>query len=56
MLVNSHISSIGLVGITIHGVYNVMTANPYEIAFSVLAIKLGFTNKILIGIILAFIL
>jgi len=53
ILVNSHINSLGMVGITI---YNVMTANPYEIAFSILAVKLGFSNKILIGVILAFLL
>jgi hypothetical protein len=35
---------------------NVLQYHPYEIAISVLAMKLGITNKIIITIILAFIL
>jgi hypothetical protein len=53
MLMHTNLYALNSIGITI---YNVLTANPYEIAFSILAVKLGITNKILIGVILAFLL
>jgi len=40
-------------GITIQ---HIMQYHPYEIALSILALKLGITNKILISIIIAFLL
>ena len=40
-------------GVTI---YNILTVHPYEVALSILAVKLGFSNKILLGIILAFLI
>ena len=49
ILVNSSMNF----GLTI---YNIMTANPYEVAISILAVKLGFSNKIILGLIIAFLL
>ena len=40
-------------GVTI---YNVITTNPIEITLNLLAVKLGFTNKLIISLIIAFIL
>ena len=40
-------------GVTI---YNIVNTNPLEIALSILAVKLGVTNKIILGLIIAFIL
>lgn len=40
-------------GITIQ---NIMSYHPYEIALSVLALKLGITNKIILSVIIAFLL
>jgi hypothetical protein len=38
-------------GVTI---YNILSANPYEIAINILALKLGIANKLLIILIVAF--
>ena len=40
-------------GVTI---MNIVTTNPLEIAVSILAIKLGITNKIILGLIIAFLI
>ena len=48
-LINAHINW----GVTI---YSVISANPLEIALSVLAVKLGVTNKIILTLIVAFLL
>ena len=40
-------------GLTIQ---NIIAYHPYEIALSVLALKLGITNKIILSIIIAFLL
>jgi hypothetical protein len=37
-------------------IYSVISMNPYEIALSILAVKLGISNKIVIGLIIAFLL
>ena len=37
-------------------VYGVISMNPYEIALSILAVKLGVSNKIVIGLVIAFLL
>lgn len=50
ILINSNINAFGIT------IYNVLTANPYEIAISILAVKLGFSNKLIIGLIIAFLL
>ena len=38
-------------GVTI---YNILSANPYEIAINILALKMGVANKLLIILIIAF--
>ena len=48
-LINSNLNW----GVTI---YNIVSTNPLEIALSILAVKLGVTNKIVLGLIIAFIL
>lgn len=40
-------------GITIQ---NIMSYHPYEVALSIIALKLGITNKLLLTLILAFLL
>jgi hypothetical protein len=40
-------------GITIQ---NIMAYQPYDFALSILAIKLGITNKVILSVILAFLL
>jgi hypothetical protein len=40
-------------GVTIQ---NIMAYQPYDIALSILALKLGITNKIILSIIIAFLL
>ena len=40
-------------GITI---MNIITSNPLEIAVSILALKLGITNKLILGLIIAFLI
>jgi hypothetical protein len=37
-------------------IQNIVMYNPYEIALSVLALKLGITNKVILSIIIAFLL
>jgi len=37
-------------------IQNIVMYNPYEIALSILALKLGITNKIILSVILAFLL
>lgn len=36
--------------------YNIIVASPIDIAVSLIAVKLGITNKILIGLIIAFLI
>jgi hypothetical protein len=36
--------------------YNIIVASPIDIAVSLIALKLGITNKILIGLIIAFLI
>jgi hypothetical protein len=36
--------------------YNIIAASPLDIAVSLIAVKLGITNKILIGLIIAFLI
>lgn len=38
-------------GITI---LNILTTNPYEVALTIIALKLGISNKIILGLIIAF--
>lgn len=49
ILINSNMNF----GVTI---YNILTVNPYEVALTILAAKLGFSNKIILGLIIAFLL
>ena len=50
ILINSHLP---MWGVTI---YNIINTNPLEIAIGILALKLGFSNKILLGLIVAFLI
>jgi hypothetical protein len=50
ILINSSMHTFGIT------IYNVLTANPYEVALSILAVKLGFSNKIALALIIAFLL
>jgi len=50
ILINSNIHSFGIT------IYNILTVNPYEVALSIIAVKLGFSNKIALALIIAFLL
>jgi hypothetical protein len=50
LLINSHLPTWGVT------IYNIINTNPLEIAISILALKLGITNKIILGLIVAFLI
>ena len=50
ILINSHLPSWGIT------IYNIINTSPLEIALGILALKLGMTNKIILGVIVAFLI